>query len=416
MSTGTRQKSGLTAASVKRAKPKSKPYKLSDRDGLYLLVQPNDRRFWRMNYRFNGRQKTLAFGKWPDVMLSDARERLAAARQLLVQGIDPMEQAKLDKIAASVADANTFRAVAEEWVEKSKLEGRAPMTIKKYEWQLGLVMPSIGNRPINKISAHEVLLALKKIERTKKYYTACSTRSTCSRVFRFGVATARADRDVCADLRGALVTPKVVHRSAITTPKEAGALLRSIEGYDGDKLTSIALRLISHLFVRPGELRFSEWKEFDFDNAVWTIPDYKMKMRRPHVVPLSKQAIAIIRELDHDENYSPYLFPSLRSVGRPMSDNTLNAALRRLGYGKDDMTAHGFRAMAATLLNEMGIWNPDAIERQLAHAENNAVRRAYTRGQYWDERVQMMQHWSDYLDQLRDGATILRPQFGHSGS
>ncbi|WP_246218621.1 tyrosine-type recombinase/integrase [Parasphingorhabdus halotolerans] len=213
-----------------------------------------------------------------------------------------------------------------------------------------------------------------------------------------------------------MISPKVQHRAAITTAKVAGALLRSIMEYDGNKLTSIAPRLIPHLFVRPGELRFSEWKEFDFGKAVWTIPDHKMKMRRPHVVPLSKQALSIIRELEHDDSLRTYLFPSLRSMGRPMSDNTLNAALRRWGYGKDEMTAHGFYAMAATLLNEMGIWNPHAIERQLAHAESNSVRRAYARGQYWDERVKMMQHWSDYLDQLRDRATILRPQFGHGGS
>jgi integrase len=207
-----------------------------------------------------------------------------------------------------------------------------------------------------------------------------------------------------------------VHRAAITTPREVGALMRSLEGYDGRPTIQVALRLLPHVFVRPGELRHAEWKEFDLDRAVWIIPDHKMKMGRPHAVPLSRQAIAIIRELEHDEALSPYLFHSLRAVDRPMSDNTINAALRRLGYAKDEMTAHGFRAMAATLLNEMGTWNPDAIERQLAHAEANSVRRAYTRGQYWDERVRMMQHWSDYLDELRGGATILRPNFGRRGS
>ena len=416
MSQDNRRKSGLTAAWVKRARPRDKPYKLSDRDGLYLLIKPSGTRYWRMNYRFHGKQRTVSFGRWPDVLLADARQRLVQARQLLAQGIDPVDQAKLDRIADSVASANTFEAVAKEWLSKRELEGIAPMTLKRAAWLLEKVYPSFGRRPISKISAHEVLLVLKKVEKTKRYDTASRMRSTCSQVFRYAIATARAERDVCADLRGALITPKVKHRAAITTPKDAGALLRSIEGYDGNELTSIALRLIPHLFVRPGELRFSEWKEFDFDNAVWTIPDHKMKMRRPHAVPLSQQALAIIGELEHDKKYSTYLFPSLRSVGRPMSDNTLNAALRRLGYGKDEMTAHGFRAMAATLLNEMGIWNPDAIERQLAHAESNSVRRAYARGQYWDERVRMMQHWSDYLDQLRDGATIFRPQFGHSGS
>lgn len=414
MTNGNRQKS-LTAAWVKQAKPKDKPYKLSDRDGLYLYVKPNGSRLWRMNYRFYGYQKTISFGRWPEVTLADAREKTLQARRRLTDGIDPCEQKKLDKIAASIAQANTFKAISDEWLEKVKLEERAPMTIRKYEWQLGLVMPSLGRRPLSQISAHEVLLALKRIERTKKYYTACSVRATCSQVFRYAIATARAERDICADLRGALVTPKVVHRAAVTTPKEAGALMRSLEDYDGHPIIRVALRLLPHVFVRPGELRHAEWKEFDFEREVWTIPDHKMKMGRPHAVPLSRQAIAIIRELEHDEALSPYLFHSLRATDRPMSDNTINAALRRLGYATDEMTAHGFRAMAATLLNEMGIWNPDAIERQLAHAEANSVRRAYTRGQYWDERVRMMQHWSDYLDELRGGATILRPNFGRRG-
>lgn len=415
MTHGNRQKS-LTAVSVKRAKPKDKPYKLSDRDGLYLYVKPNGSRLWRMNYRFHGAQKTISFGRWPEVTLADAREKTLRARRCLADGIDPCEQKKLDRIAASIAQANTFKAISDEWLEKVSLEERAPMTIRKYEWQLGLVMPSLGRRPLSQISAHEVLLALKRIERTKKYYTACSVRATCSQVFRYAIATARAERDVCADLRGALVTPKVVHRAAITTPREAGALMRSLEDYDGHPIIRVALRLLPHVFVRPGELRHAEWKEFDLEREVWTIPDHKMKMGRSHAVPLSRQAIAIIRELEHDEVLTPYLFHSLRAADRPMSDNTINAALRRLGYAKDEMTAHGFRAMAATLLNEMGIWNPDAIERQLAHAEANSVRRAYTRGQYWDERVRMMQHWSDYLDELRGGATILRPDFGRRES
>jgi len=410
------RKSGLNAAWIARAKPKDKPYKLSDRDGLYLFIKPSGSRYWRMNYRFEGSQRTIAFGRYPEVPLVDARERLRDARALLAKGIDPVDHAKLERIADSMAAAYTFKAVADEWVEKARLEKRAAMTIKKYEWQLGLVMPSLGTRPITKITTHEVLLALKKIERTQKFYTAVSVRATCSRVFRFAIATARAERDVCSELRGALVTPKVVHRAAITTPKEAGALMRSIEEYDGDAMTRIALRLLPHLFVRPGELRHAEWKEFDFDRRVWVIPEHKMKMRRPHSVPLSRQAIEIIREIEHDAAFSPFLFPSLRTRDRPMSDNTINAALRRMGFGKEEMTAHGFRAMAATLLNEMGLWNADAIERQLAHADGNAVRKAYTRGQYWDERVRMMQHWSDHLDHLKDGAIIFKPQFSKAAS
>lgn len=416
MTEGRSRRTGLTANSVKSAKPRDTPYKLSDRDGLYLLVKPTGVRYWRMNYRFAGQQRTLSFGRWPEILLGEAREMLLEARRKLAKGIDPVEQAKLDKIAKSLAASNTFKSVAEEWLEKIEKEGAAPLTLKKARWLLGKTCTSIGHRPITEISAHELLLALKKVESTKRYDTANRMRSTCSQVFRYAIATARAQRDIAVDLRGALVTPRERHRAAITTTTEASALLKALEGYDGSALTRIALRLLPHLFVRPGELRWAEWSEFDFDKAVWTIPDTKMKMRRPHAVPLSRQALAIIKEIDHDAAYSNFLFPSLRALDRPMSNNTINAALRRLGYTKDEMTGHGFRAMAATLLNEMGNWNPDAIERQLAHADGNSIRRAYARGQYWDERVRMMQHWSDYLDQLRKGATVLRPKFGHSGS
>lgn len=416
MAGGTRQKSGLTAAWVKRAKPKDKPYKLSDRDGLYLMVEPSGSRVWRMNYRMSGRQRTITFGRWPELLLGEARQKLLDARRLLANGIDPVEQAKLDKIAKSIAATNSFQSVAEEWLEKIENEGLAEITLKKARWLLAQVYPALGKRAISEIKAHELLLVLKKVEASKRYDTANRIRSTCSQVFRYAIATARAERDISADLRGALVTPRTTHRAAITTPTEAGQLLRAIEDYQGNDLTGIALRLLPHLFVRPGELRWAEWREFDFDKAVWTIPDYKMKMRRPHAVPLSRQAMSIIREIEHNAGYSAFLFPSLRALDRPMSDNTINAALRRLGFSKDQMTGHGFRAMAATLLNEMGMWNPDAIERQLAHADGNSIRRAYARGQYWDERVRMMQHWSDHIDQLRDGATILRPRFGHSGS
>ena len=404
----------LSATAVKQAKPREKPYKLSDRDGLYLLVQPNGSRLWRMNYRFHGTQKTIAFGRFPELGLADARERTLEARRLLADGIDPNEQKKLDRIAASIAQANTFKSVADDWLEKVKLEQRSAKTIRKYEWQLGLVMPSIGKRPISQISAHEVLLALKRIERTGKYYTACSVRAICGQVFRYAIATARAERDVCADLKGALVTPKVEHRAAITNPQKVGALMRSIDDYDGDPIVRIALRLLPHIFVRPGELRHAEWDEFDLTAKVWTIPAHKMKMQRAHQAPLSSQAITILNQIEHDRDHSRYLFPSLRSGSRPISDNTINAALRRMGYSKHEMTAHGFRAMAATLLNEMGLWNPDAIERQLAHVEVNAVRRAYTRGQHWDERVSMMQHWSDYLDELRSGAKVVKAKFGQA--
>jgi len=402
----------LTALAIKSAKSRAKPYKLADSDGLYLLVTPSGGRCWRMNYRHLGKQKTLAFGTWPDTSLADARERRDSARKMLARGDDPAEQIKLERIAATVAASNSFKAVADEWLTKAEKEGRSAVTMKKLRWLLGFINESIGKRPIASISAQELLIMLRKMESKGKYETAKRLRSTCSQVFRYAIATARAERDVAADLRGALIAPKPVHRAAITSPEEAGGLLRAIEAFGGHPNTKAALRLLPHVFVRPGELRHAEWSDFDFEKALWTIPPHKTKMRRAHTIPLSRQALAILETIEHDAEYSRFLFPSLRSVDRPMSENTINAALRRMGFAQDEMTGHGFRAMAATLLNEMGLWHPDAIERQLAHCDNNAVRRAYTRGEYWDERVKMMQHWSDYLDFLRDGAKVLKGKFG----
>ena len=407
---------GLTAVAIKAAKGRDKQFKLTDADGLHLLVLPSGSRCWRMNYRFLGKSKTLAFGVWPAVALTDARAKRDAARRLLAKGIDPAVQSKLDKVAASVAAANTFQAVADEWVAKVEREGLSPVTLKKIRWLLSFTLSALGHRPIGDISPHELLAVLRTVETRGRHESAKRIRATCSQVFRYAIATARADRDVAADLRGALTVPVVTHRAAITTPGEVGGLLRAVQGFEGHRVTKAALDLLPHVFVRPGELRFAEWADFDLEKAIWTIPAHKTKMRRVHSVPLSRQALNAISSIETDATFSTYLFPSLRSARRPMSENTINAALRRLGYAQDEMTGHGFRAMASTLLNEMGKWNPDAIERQLAHAEGNAVRRAYTRGEYWNERVAMMQEWSDYLDQLRDGATILRPQFGQRAS
>lgn len=401
----------LTAVAIKNAKGRNKPYKLTDSDGLYLLVSPAGARYWRMNYRHLGKQKTLAFGVWPDTSLAEAREQRDAARKALARGDDPGEQIKLHRIAASVAASNSFKAVADEWLAKAEREGRSAVTMKKLRWLLDFINASIGNRPIASISAQELLVMLRKMESNGRYETAKRLRSTCSHIFRYAIATARAERDVAADLRGALIAPKPVHRPAITSASEAGSLLRAIEAFEGHANTRAALRLLPHVFVRPGELRHAEWADFDFDKALWTIPPHKTKMRRPHVIPLSAQALDIIASIEHNADYSRFLFPSLRSVDRPMSENTINAVLRRMGYAQDEMTGYGFRAMAATLLNEMGLWHPDAIERQLAHCDNNAVRRAYTRGEYWDERVRMMRHWSDHLDFLRDGAKVLKGTF-----
>ena len=404
----------LSAAAIRNIKVRAKPYKLTDSDGLFLYVTPNGGRYWRMNYRHLGKQKTLAFGVWPDTGLAEAREQRDAARKVLARGDDPAEKIRLDRIAATVAASNSFKAVADEWLVKVEREGRSAVTMKKLRWLLDFINASIGKRPVTAITAQELLTMLRKMESKGRYETAKRLRSTCSQIFRYAIATARAERDVAADLRGALIAPQPVHRAAITSAHDAGGLLRAIETFEGFANTKAALQLLPHVFVRPGELRHAEWVDFDFDKAVWTIPPHKTKMRRAHSIPLSVQALAILQTIEHDADYSRYLFPSLRSVDRPMSENTINAALRRMGFAQDEMTGHGFRAMAATLLNEMGLWHPDAIERQLAHCDNNAVRRAYTRGEYWDERVRMMQHWSDHLDFLRDGRKVGTGKFGRA--
>lgn len=406
----------LTHIRITHAKPSDRAYKLADSDALYLVVNPSGAKLWRMNYRYLGRQKTLHFGEWPTVTLADARVRRDEARRQLSAGLDPVTEKKADLLAKRIAADNTFKSVAEEWVTKNEREGRAAITVDKIRWLLGMAYPMIGDRPVSAISPQEVLAVLRKVEANGRYESARRMRSVLSRVFRYAIATARAERDAASDLRGALITPKVTHLAAITNAKEAGALMRAIEGYTGHEITAIALRLSPHVFVRPGELRKAEWSEIDLGREIWSLPAEKMKMRRPHRVPLSRQVVNLIKELRELTGDGKYLFPSFRSREQPMSENTINAALRRLGYAQSEMTAHGFRAMAATLLNEMGIWNPDAIEKQLAHLDGSQVRRAYTRGEYWEERVRMMQHWSNHLEHLRDGAKILRPDFGTTNS
>lgn len=397
----------LSVFSIKNAHPRQTAYKLSDERSLFLLIMPTGAKYWRFRYRFLGKQKTLALGVWPDVGLAEARDKRDGARKLISEGTDPGAAKKLRKIRAQFDSSNSFKSVSEEWVTKITREGRAGITLEKVQWLLGMAYPFIGERPINQIEALEVLAVLRKLEVTGRYESARRMRSVISRVLRYGIATGRAQRDVAADLRGAIVVPKTKHYAAITSPKAVGDLLRDIEDFTGYGITKFALQMTPHVFVRPGELRQAEWAEFDFDRAIWSIPADKMKMRWPHQVPLSRQVLELLDTVRPLTGHSTYVFPACHTWKRPMSENTITLALRRLGYGKEEMTAHGFRAMAATLLNEMGIWNPDAIERQLAHMENNGVRRAYARGQYWDERVRMMQHWSDYLDQLRGGGTVL---------
>jgi len=401
----------LTYIQINAAKPRAKAYNLSDSQNLYLVIQPNGSKLWRFNYRFLDKQKKLHLGGWPTVSLAEARVRRDEAKKKIAEGIDPALEKKRARIAAKYAAANTFEAVAKEWLVKCERDGLAPVTVDKIRWLLAKAYPLIGNIPIAQITPHEALAVLRKIEATGAYETARRMRSVLSRVFRYGVATVRCEKDVAADLRGAIAVPKVKHFAAITRPSEVGALLRAIDGYTGHKVTVMAMRLSPHVLLRPGELRQAEWTDIDFEEAIWFIPAERMKMRRPHRVPLSRQVIAMLQELHEHTHWWKYLFPCLGKPRKPMSENAVNQGLRKLGYTTDQMTAHGFRAMAATLLNEMGEWNPDAIERQLAHVDTNQVRRAYARGEYWDERVAMMQRWSDYLDELRDGGKILRPNF-----
>lgn len=391
----------LNDVMIRAAKAGPKPVKLSDEKGLFLLVQPTGGKLWRLKYRIAGKEKKLSLGRYPDVVLKEARERCVEARKLIASGIDPSEKRRAERLDATLRAETKFKAVAGEYIEKSEREGRADVTIGKARWLLSLLEPALGARPIDEITPVELLAALKRIEAKGHLETARRMRSFASRVFRYAVATARASADPAAALRGALVAPKVTHHSAILDAKGVGALLRAIDGYDGQPMTQLALKLAPHVFVRPGELRQAEWEEIDLETGVWKIAASKMKMRQPHLVPLSRQAIAILQAAQALTGRHRYVFASLYPGKRPMSENTINAALRRLGYSGDEMTAHGFRAMASTLLNESGKWNPDAIERALAHKASDGVRGAYHRGAHWAERVEMAQWWSDYLDTLR---------------
>jgi integrase len=397
----------LSDLRIRQSKPQERDQKLSDFNGLYLLVRPSGSKLWRFDYRFGGKQKTLALGAYPTVTLADARDRRDAARKLVANGTDPGLQRRLEKIAAA-AGGNTFRDVAEELLAKQTREGRSDTTVKKNRWLLEPAFATFGDRPVGEVTAPELLHACRKFEQRGRYESARRLRTVAGIVFRYVIATGRASRDISLDLRGALTAPKIRHRPAFTDPKEVGALLRAIDGYSGQPTTRMALQLAALMFVRPGELRRARWCEIDFDQAVWNIPAETMKMKLAHRVPLAAQALAILRELHKITGQGEFLFPAITSVRRPMSENTLNAALRRLGYSKDEVTAHGFRTTASTLLNEMGRWSADAIERQLAHQEENDVRRAYMHAaEFWAERVEMMQTWADYLDQLRSGAKIV---------
>lgn len=390
----------LTDTQIKALRPARCPAKHSDGGGLHLLISTAGGKLWRLSYRHDGKQKTLALGAYPVVSLSDARAKRDGAKKLLATGIDPSQQAKMDKANRQASSANTFNAVADDFLVKVVREGKADVTLAKKRWLLGLARSDLGQRPIAEISAAEVLVPLRKVEAQGNYETARRLRSTIGQVFRYAIATARAENDPTFGLKGALTSPVVTHRAALTDKKAFGGLLRAIWGYEGMPETRAALQLMALLYPRPGELRHAEWSEFDLDQGVWTIPLTRTKMRREHKKPLPAEAVAILRTLHAITGHGRLAFPSVQSPLRPMSENTMNAGLCRLGFAKGEATAHGFRATASTLLNESGKWLPDAIEAELAHVGADEVRRAYHRAAYWDERVKMAAWWAVEIARL----------------
>lgn len=400
----------LTVVQIRTLKPAERPYKVADADGLYLLVQPSGALLWRFRYRCCGIERKLSLGSFPDVSLAQARRKRDEAKAELDDGIHPVEEKRQRRLKAELAAQTTFGLVAEEFIQKMEREGKSPATLKKARRFLEL-LAGIARRPIASVTPHELLDVLKRVERRGHHETALRLRSFAGRVFRYGFATLRTERNPADILRGALTVPRVKHHAAIVEPKKVGELLRAIDGYQGRPETLHALRIAPHVFLRPGELRQATWSEIDFAEKVWRVPAERMKMKQAHAVPLSRQVLYLLQELRSLARESEFLFPALHTTKRPLSDNTLNVALRRLGFENDEMTSHGFRAMASTLLNESGLWHPDAIERALAHGEKDKVRAAYHRGAHWAERVRMAQWWSDYLDQLRIGGEVIKGKF-----
>jgi len=396
----------LSDTAVRNARPEGKSHKLFDGRGLFLLVHKNGSKYWRLKYRLADKEKTLALGVYPDVSLKRAREKRDEARALVADGIDPAQQRKAEKRAARIRAHNTFKAVAEAWMGDQQWSNQYRTLVRRrLENHL---FPELGDRPVAEIEPPELLAALRRINARGTLDTARRVRQLASQVFRYAVGHGIARRDPTADLRGALPAAKPKPRAAITDPRQVGALLRAIDDYSGQPETRAAMQLAALVFVRPGELRHMEWSEIDWEGAEWRIPAAKMKMDDAHIVPLSEQALAVLKRVKELTGHRKYVFPSLRTGDRPISENTMNAALRRMGYPRDEMSPHGFRAMASSLLHEQG-WPSDVIERQLAHAERNRVKAAYARTEYLEDRRKMMQAWADYLDRLRKGDNKVTP-------
>jgi len=396
----------LSDLKVRNAKPREKFYKLTDNDGLYLHVTEKGSKLWRFRYRFGGKEKLLALGSYPEISLLDARQKRDEARRLLANRIDPGAVRKAQK-QADIQETETFEIIAREWFQKFSQrwkETHSSRIIRALERD---VFPWIGKQPIKEVKAPELLAVLRRIETRGTLDTAHRVRTICDQIFRYAIATGRAERDPAADLKGAIPPPQEGHMAAITDPVKVGELLRAIDGYEGSFAVQCALKLAPLVFVRPGELRNMEWSEIDFDNAQWNIPGEKMKMKEPHIVPLATQALEILTAIKPLTSASRYVFPSGRSFNRAMSNNAVLAALRRMGYTKDEMSGHGWRAVARTLLDEVLQVRVDYIEAQLAHRVRDPLGRSYNRTQHLAERRKMMQTWADYLDGLKIGAKIL---------
>jgi integrase len=402
----------LTDTAIRNLKSEPEPYKKSDSEGLYLLVKPEGSRLWHLAYRFVGKQKTLALGPYPVVTLAMAREARVEAKRLLAQGVDPSEKRKADRRAA--AAARTFGEVADEWFDtKREPEEKSEATLKRDRWLKGEWKSEIGHRPIGEIEPPELLGVLRKVEACRHYETASRMRTLASQVFRFGIASGYCKRDMAADLKDALTSPSSKPRPGLIAPIAVGKLCRAIDGYVGKgPLVGLALRLLSLTLLRPGEVAKAEWSEIDLDSRMWTIPAAKMKMRRDHQVPLSRQALDVLGAVKTITGNRRYVFATYED--KPLSGNTFNSALRIMGYDtQKEHCAHGFRTTASTLLNEergadgKPVWHPDVIELQLAHVDTDGSRANYNRAEYWGDRERLMQHWAGRLDKLRDGAQVV---------
>lgn len=393
----------LNDVTCRNAKPRPRPYKLFDGGGLHLHVAPSGGRLWRLKYRYGGKEKLLSFGPYPLIPLSEARRRRDDAKVLLLNGLDPAVALKQSKEAEDKGP--TFGEVASEWLDKIRREGRAPSTLAKYEWLLrDLAMPDLGSVALRDLTTAQVLKPLKAVEAKGHYETAKRLRTAIGVVCRYAIALDLMTTDPVAATKGAITTPRVTHFAAITDADEFGGLLRALDSFTGEPATKAALQLMAYLACRPGELRTMQWSDLDLTAGVWTIPAERSKMRRVHRVPLARQAVAVLNGMKPlTAHRSPYVFPNLRSAERPMSEVAMNAALRRMGFAKTEMTSHGFRSSFSTLVYEARQWTGDAIEAQLGHQEGNAVKRAYKRSDHWDERLKMMAWWADYIDGLKAG-------------